>query len=102
MGSALAVVPAYAADFVHCFVILHCPFRRCGCLSRRDVLPCLGRLFGWACLLRSHVAGFGIDAAGMEALVPSLVHLTDLRVLDLGGKLPERCVNACVCRHDCI
>ena len=90
--SALAVVPAYAADFVHCFVISHCVFRRSGCLSRGDVLPCLGRLFGWACLLRSHVAGCGIDAAGMEALAPSLVHLTDLRVLDLGGKLPERCV----------
>ena len=92
MGSALAVVPAYAADFVHRLVISHCAFRRSGCLSRGDVLPCLGRLFGWACLLRSHVAGYGIDAAGMEALAPSLVHLTDLRVLVLDCKLPERCV----------
>ena len=91
-GSALAELPACAADFVHRFVILHCPFRRSACLSRGVVLACLARLFGWACLLRSHVADCGIDAAGMEALAPSLVHLTDLRVLKLGGKLQERCV----------
>ena len=96
MGSALAVVPACAADFVHCFVISHCVFRRSGCLSRGDVLPCLTRLFGWACLLRSHVADCRIDAAGMEALAPSLVHLTDLRVLRLDGKLQEHAQRACV------
>ena len=92
MGSAFAELPACAADFVHRFVILHCPFRGSGCLTRRDVFACLARLFGWACLLRSHVAGCGIDAAGMEALAPSLVHLTDLRVLVLDSKLQERCV----------
>ena len=91
-GSALAELPAYAADFVHRLVILHCPYRRSKCLSRGVVLPCLARLFGWACLLRSHVADCGIDAAGMEALAPSLVHLTDLRVLRLDCKLQERCV----------
>ncbi len=91
-GSALAELPACAADFVHRFVILHCPYRRSGYLSRGVVLPCLPRLFGWACLLRSHVADCGIDAAGMEALAPSLVHLTDLRVLRLYSKLQQRCV----------
>ncbi len=90
--SALSELPAYAADFVHRFVILHCPFRRSACLSRGVVLPCLARLFGRACLLRSHVADCGIDAAGMEVLAPSLVHQTDLRVLELSGKLQERCV----------
>ena len=92
MGSVFAELPACAADFVHRFVILHCPYRRSGCLSRGVVLACLQRLFGWACLLRSHVADCGIDAAGMEALAPSLVHLTDLRVLRLDCKLQERCV----------
>ncbi len=91
-GSALAELPACAADFVHRLVILHCSYRGSACLSRGVVLPCLARLFGRACLLRLHVAVCGIDAAVMEALAPSLVHLTDLRVLHLGGKLQERCV----------
>ena len=56
------------------------------CCFARLYLP---RLVDWACLLRSPVAGCRIDAAGMEALAPGLVHLTDLRVLKLGGKLQE-------------
>ena len=66
------------------------------CCFARLYLP---RWVDWACLLRSPVAVSimdkmiirqnVIDAAGMEALAPGLVHLTDLRVLKLGGKLQE-------------